>query len=67
MCREYEIRKWPPGWELGQGIGVNLQVWSAKVGWGFNESEKGDGSDGEQEGGIGSGRRRMKAGVRWRL
>lgn len=45
MCREYEIRKWPPGWELGQGIGVNLQAWSAKVGWGFNEFEKGDGSD----------------------
>lgn len=45
MCREYEIRKWPPGWELGQAIGENLQTWSAKVDWRFNELKKGDGSD----------------------
>lgn len=53
MCREYEIRNW----ELEQGIGENLQIWSANVGWRFNDLKKEDGSDREQEGRIGSGRR----------
>lgn len=63
LCREYEIRKWPPGCELGQGIGENLQIWSAKV-WRFNELKKADGSVWEQEGRTRSGRRWMKVGVR---
>lgn len=36
VCKEYEREKWPPGWGLGQAIGENLQIWSAKIEWMLN-------------------------------